>query len=221
MPMVKAKIGTTIYDVIDYDTFRSNPDSFGYASYTAIRQGDTIYPVRSKTDMQPGFYPGGPMDFFKDPSPEQTEMYGVQNVINFSDAKTLREVIAAQQKLNNAERTILTTVNNVFYPIISSHDTPEMAGLKEAIQKKNIDLDSYGPRFGPNYNNDKRLLHKSSITFGKLRTIMDALDMKGTLILEDSASDVPNPIGEKIVVQLNGAAVESEDMDGPESESMG
>ena len=102
----------------------------------------------------------------------------------------------------NEERTILTTIDNVFAPEIYNNDTPEMKAMKQAILDKHIDLDKYEPRFGPNYNNDKRLLKKSSITFGKLRSICDALDMKVTMTIEDSSPDVPNPIGRSITVDL-------------------
>lgn len=53
-----------------------------------------------------------------------------------------------------------------------------------------------------NFNNDKRLIKKSSITFGKLRNICNALDIKATLTLEDKDDEVPNPMKTKINVCL-------------------
>lgn len=203
MSLEKAKIGDAIYDVISIDEFYRDPNVYG--AYTAIKGGDGyIYPIRTKTDNRPGFYPTGGLDFFKPPTFNESTTYSEQNVINFHDASTLREVIQTQQRLASAERSILTTIDNVFAPEIGANDTPEMMALKQAIIDKHIDLDKYEPRFGPNYNNDKRLLKKGSITFGKMRTIADALDMQITITIEDANPNVPNPIGRVITAKLTG-----------------
>lgn len=203
MSLEKAKIEDVIYDVISLDEFYQNPN--GWNSYTAIKGDDGyIYPIRTRTDSRPGFYPTGALDFFKPPSYGEANTYSQQNVINFRDATNLREIIMTQQRLERAERTVLTTIDNVFIPEISENDTPEMKALKEAVVEKHIDLDKYEPRFGPNYNNDKRLLKKKSITFGKLRSICNALDIKASITIEDASGDVPNPIGRSITVELTG-----------------
>ena len=111
----------------------------------------------------------------------------------------------------SAERSILTTIDNVFAPDITENDTPEMKAIKQAILDKHIDLDKYEPRFGPNYNNDKRLLKKNSITFGKLRSICNALDIKASITIEDAGPDVPNPIGRVITAELTGNAMSIEE----------
>lgn len=207
MSLEKAKIGDAIYDVIDIDEYYKNPTAYSN-SYTAIKGGDGyVYPIRSKTDTRPGFYPTGGFDFFKSPIGQECQMYTQQNIINFHDATTLREVIQTQQKLMSEERSILTSIDNVFAPDISENDTPEMKAIKQAILDKHIDLDKYESRFGPNYNNDKRLLKKNSITFGKLRSICDALDIKASITIEDAAPDVPNPIGRIISADLTGCGV--------------
>ena len=203
MSFEKAKINDAIYDVIDIEEYYKNPSAYG--SYTAINGRDGfIYPIRTKTDTRPGFYPTGGLDFFKQPVGGEVNVYTQQNVINFKDATSLREIIQTQQKLESEERTILTTIDNVFAPEITNGDTPEMRALKQAVLDKHIDLDKYESRFGPNYNNDKRLLKKNSITFGKLRSIADALDIKVSMTIEDAAPDVPNPIGRAITVDLTG-----------------
>lgn len=214
MSLEKAKIGDVIYDVIPLEEYYREPTAYG--SYTAINGNDGfIYPIRTKTDNRPGFYPTGGLDFFKMPTPGESSFYSQQNVINFEEAASLREVIICQQKLMNAERSILTTIDNVFTPEINENDTPEMKAIKQAIIDKHIDLDKYEPRFGPNYNNDKRLLKKKNITFGKLRSICDALDIKASIVIEDSAPDVPNPIGRVITAELTGTGM-SIDEDGDE-----
>lgn len=212
MSLEKAKIGDAIYDVISLDEFYRDPSAYG--SYTAVKGDDGyIYPIRTRTDSRPGFYPTGGLDFFKAPTFGEANMYTQQNIINFKEASGLRDVIICQQRLMSAERSILTTIDSVFTPEIGENDTPEMKAMKQAIIDKHIDLDKYEPRFGPNYNNDKRLLKKKNITFGKLRSICDALDMKATLVLEDAAPDVPNPIGRTITAELTGTGM-SIDEDG-------
>ena len=212
MSLEKAKIADAIYDVIGLDEYYSNPSA--YNSYTAIKGKDGyVYPIRSKTDTRPGFYPTGGFDFFKSPMGQECQMYTQQNIINFHDATTLREVIQTQQKLMSEERSILTTIDNVFAPEILVNDTPEMKVLKQAIRDKHIDLDKYEPRFGPNYNNDKRLLKKNNITFGKLRSICDALDMKASIVIEDTSPDVPNPIGRTISADITSSSATIEEGD--------
>ena len=217
MSLQKAKIEDTIYDVISIEEYYSNPSLYG--AYTAIDGGDgMIYPVRNKTDSRPGFYPTGGLDFFKVPSPKESNTYTRQNIIDFSSATGLRDVIRCQQRLMSEERSILTTIDSVFAPEIGENDTPEMKALKTAINEKHIDLDKYEPRFGPNYNNDKRLLRKGSVTFGKLRSICDALDIKATLIIEDSDPNVPNPIGRVITAEITGTDMNIEDDNNKEEE---
>ena len=210
MSLEKAKIGDVIYDVIKLEDFYNDPSICG--PYSAIKGNDGyVYPIRTKTDSRPGFYPTGGLDFFKPPTTGESHIYTQQNIINFEEATGLREIIKCQQKLANAERSILTTIDNVFAPEIGENDTPEMKAMKQAIIDKHIDLDKYEPRFGPNYNNDKRLLKKGSITFGKLRDISNALDMKVSIVIEDASPDVPNPIGRVIISELTGAGATLEE----------
>lgn len=210
MSLEKAKIGEAIYDVIDIEEYYRDPSVYG--SFTAIKGNDGyVYPIRSKTDYRPGFYPTGGLDFFKMPAGGEASVYSQQNIIDFHNATSLKEIIQAQQKLANEERSILTTIDNVFAPEIGDEDTPEMRAMKQAVLDKHIDLDKYESRFGPNYNNDKRLMKKSSITFGKLRSIANALDMKISMTIEDAAPDVPNPIGRVIAVDLTSGGTASID----------
>lgn len=214
MSLEKAKIGDAIFDVISTEEYYRDPSA--YNSFTAIKGNDGyVYPIRSKSDNRPGFYPTGGMDFFKIPTVGESSIYTQQNIINFEEATGLREVIQCQQKLLSAERSILTTIDNVFAPEIHENDTPEMKAMKQAIIDKHIDLDKYESRFGPNYNNDKRLLKKNSITFGKMRDISNALDIKVSIVIEDAAPDVPNPIGRVITAELTGSGMSIEE-DGDE-----
>ena len=214
MSLEKAKIDGAIYDVISREEYVKNPQLYTN-EYVAIKGNDGfIYPVRSRTDNRPGYYDNTAFFFFKQPDRDEYQTYSSQNVINFKNAETLRDIIKTQQKLVSEERTILTTIDNVFAPDIGENDTPEMKATKQAILDKHIDLDKYEPRFGPNYNNDKRLLKKGRITFDKLRAIADALDIKATLTLEDKNADVPNPIGRVITVDITESSASIEDDEG-------
>ena len=200
----KAKIGDVIYDVVTYDEYIRNQEYYDPA-YTAIKHTDGyLYPIRKNGDYRPGLYDYGCMAFFIQPTGSDTGVYSQQCMIDFDKAETFREIIQCQQRLASEERSILTTINNQYVPEIGENDTPEMQALKQSITDKHIDLDKYEHRFGPNYNNDKRLLKKDSITFGKLRTVCNALDIKASLTLEDANPEVPNPIGRSITVDLTG-----------------
>lgn len=217
MSLEKAKIDGAIYDVISREEYVKNPQLYD-SQYVAIKGNDGfIYPIRSRTDNRPGYYTNDAFFFYKQPAVDEYQTYSSQNIINFKNAETLRDIIKTQQKLVSEERTILTTIDNVFAPDIGENDTPEMKATKQAILDKHIDLDKYEPRFGPNYNNDKRLLKKGRITFDKLRAIADALDIKATLTLEDKNPDVPNPIGRVITVDITESTASIED-DGTEYE---
>ena len=213
MSIRKAKIEDTIYDVITVQEYDSNP-SFYKSGPTAIDGGDGyLYPVRNNPrDTRPGFIDEGYIQFFNSPQGRECPIYSAKNIIDFSKASCIKDVIESQTKLANAERAILTNIDNVFVPPVSADDTPEMSLLKRAIIDKEIDIDKYEPRFGPNYNNDKRLIKKNSITFGKLRNICNALDIKATLIMENKDPNVPNPMKEKIEICLtNGFEDDSEE----------
>lgn len=210
----KCKIESKIYDLASYDEYAEHPENF-QSGYSAILEGDTIYPVRGKTDTRPGLYNCGPAVQFVPPGTEDAETYSSENIIDFDNVKSLQDVMAKQDALRGAERTILTTIDNLFITEINQDDSPEMKGLKEAINLKQIDIDKYAQRFGDNFNNDKRLLRKDSITMSKMKSMMNILDMKGTLIIEDKSDDVPNPIGKRIVVEItNGEDKDNDDTEG-------
>lgn len=206
--IVKARIEETIYDVISYSEFKRNRDVYiRYSKNIAIDNGSGyILPIRSVTDARPGFYPGesAEKDKFILPDELHKDSFSVSNIINFSEAKNLREVIEAQDKLNKAERSILTTVDNITVPEVDENDTPFMKAIKTAIVNKHIDLDKYAYRFGNNYPNDKRLLKKDDMTLLKGISYANCLDFDIYAIIKDNSEDVPNPIGSPIVVKLTG-----------------
>ena len=206
----KAKIGDAIYDVVSREEYEANRSIYG--PYTAVfGPNGLLYPIRKPNDYRPGYYPDDLISTYVCPIGAESSAYSVQTIIKFSEASTMKEIIESQQKLASAERSILTTVDNVFAPEIGENDTPEMKALKQAICDKHIDLDSYEARFGPNYNNDKRLLKKERITFDKLRAICDSLDIKASITLSDAYEDTPNPIGRSISMDITGVGTGYDD----------
>lgn len=200
----KAKIQDKILDIVDPYDYLRNPHKYSYG-YNAIVDQGTVYPIRGKNDTRPGFYPGPVISKFVEPDDSEKADYSAENIIDFDNVDSIKEVMRIQNKLKNAERSILTSTDNIFAPRIDPNDYPEMVGLKEAVTAKNIDLDKYEQRFGMNFNNDKRLFNKNSITMGKLKTMFEALDMKATLVIEDREEGIPNPMGKKIIVDLTGS----------------
>ena len=224
MSLIKKVIDNVMYDVVSHDEYMTNPGLYNQFTAVDMKEEGFILPIRTSgfngevgSVNLPGMYPCPKMGmtFYEKPvSQSDIEAYSnSSNMIDFRAAEDMRGYIQTKQRLASAERSILTSIDNVFMPEISENDTPEMIALKQAILDKHIDLDKYEPRFGPNYNNDKRLLKKNSITFGKLRAICDALDMKATIIFEDANPEVPNPIGRTITAELTGEGmtIEGED----------
>ena len=198
----RIQIDSKFLEVVPFDKYIENGQLYDPGT-TAIQGEQYVYPVRSRTDTRPGMYKYGEFYKFVDPQDDiDKEAYSVDNIIDFQNQTNIRGIIEQQNAMRDAERIILTTPDNIFVPNIKQDDSPVMKGLKTAVINKHIDLDKYGPRFGVNYNNDKRLFNNSTISLAKLEKIGKALDMKLTLVIEDANEDIPNPMGEKVVVEL-------------------
>lgn len=200
MNVKKARIGQKIYDIIDLDVY--NLIDTNIYGPCAVEFNNHIYPERARGDKSPGIYKEDWGSYLIHPQ-DDDGTYSSDNIINFSDTENIKELIEKSNKLKDLERDILTSPDNIFIPKISSRDEPVMRGLKEAVIAKNIDIYKYAPRFGANFQNDRRLFNNTSITLSKMTSFLNNLDMKGTLIIEDAAPNVPNPIGYKIVIDLN------------------
>lgn len=213
----KVKINQTIYDVCtleDYQHQEQNGTEY-LPNYTAIIDGDYLYPVlNGSNNVGPGVLVGSQISIFRKPNPEQEEQYRRENMIRFDNVKDMATMIDRLDAVKKLESEVLTSVDNIFAPKIQPSDTPEMVALKTAVIKKHIDLDKYEPRFGSNYNNDKRLFNKQDISIKMMKRLANALDMDITLTITD-APNAPNPIGETIVVKLTdrNSVIESEDME--------
>lgn len=206
----KATVEDCLYDVISEEEYKKNRDIYDKSGGNiAIEHNGFILPIRSsQSDMRPGYYAGSdktePRFTMPTTESEVSAYSAINHLIDFSKAKNLRDIIDAQDKLRKSERSILTTADNITIPEIKDDDTPFMKAIKTCILKKGIDLDKYGYRFGNNYPNDKRLLRKPDMTLQKGITYANCLDFDMYLIIKDNNPDVPNPIGETIIVRLTG-----------------
>lgn len=201
--MKKGRINDKIVDVVNLGEYVENKDLYD-PEYTAIERDGMLFPVRGRrVDFnKPGYYTDGCIGFYIQPK-KNPEDYSCNNIIDFSACNNMRELIEKSTALKDMHREILTNPDNIFVPRIDENDDEEMKALKQAIIYKNIDLDKYKMRFGKDFNNDKKKFNEPSITFKKLKSFADKFDMKLTLIIEDKEGDIPNPMGRKIVVNLN------------------
>lgn len=136
------------------------------------------------------------------------------NVRDMSDVKTIVDLIEADKKYKEEEFSRLSAGKENTQFFIGTGDAPETAIFKQAINSKNIDFDLYRDKIGKTYPNDKRMLAKSrsiddpnpantgAITLPKMRDIGKALDMKIYLIIDNTASDVVNPISSPLMVDV-------------------
>lgn len=201
--MIKAKAGGMLIDIVSSkEVAIATSDD---ANRIGVIVGNTIYPLRSKTDDRPGVYPMNKyISLLRNPNEYEVNSYEVtdKNIIDFSNSKSIQDIINAKNKYLQMESTILTSADNITTPIDHPDDSSEMWALKEAIRCKHIDINKYEQRFGPNFNNDRRLLDKNTITLSKLKTMANALDMDISLTIKDKPGNIPNPIGKVITVSV-------------------
>lgn len=208
--MKKVPIKKQIYDVISEDEYarrvKLNPSiTKELANETAIERDGYVYPLNSVSspDVVGVANEGIALRYSKPKTEEEKKIYSKDNIIDFDNTSNLREMIEKQAKLERAEKNILLSTGNIYTPLTKEEDTPEFALLKNAIRKKQIDIEAYKPRFGSDFSNNLRLVSTgNSITFNKLKTIASALDIEAELILRDKKG-AANPIGQELHTILN------------------
>ena len=201
----KMRIGDKICDVTSLEEFTKFRDAF-IPQYTAIHDPETglVLPIKNRYEEGPGIVVGNGISYVEEPDEDEREIYLDSQVIDFDNTKNIHDLMEKQHIVRTLERDILTSPDNIFTPKIFDDDSPEMKALKTAVLDKHIDLDKYEPRFGSNYNNDKRLFNKNTISLSMMKRLCEALDIEATLILTDKSEDVPNPMGRTIEVKLTG-----------------
>ena len=207
----KMRIGDRIYDVTTLEEYTQFKDAY-IPQYTAIHDpySGFVLPIKNRYDKGPGIVIGSGVSYIEEPEEEEMEDYLDKAIIDFDNSKSIHDMMEKQRIVRTLERDILTSPDNIFTPKIFDDDSPEMKALKTAVLDKHIDLDKYEPRFGSNYNNDKRLFNKNTISLSMMKRMCEALDIEATLILTDKSDDVPNPMGRTIEVKLTGGVPNDE-----------
>lgn len=210
--MKKISIGNKIYDVIDEKEYirRLHYDkemAAELASDTAVDPGDGyVYPVVGRySENNMGVTDYGPILRYSNPEgfPNKEE-YKTENIIDFDKPQSggFKERIQQIAKLEEAERNVLISKDNIYNVAVRDTDTAEMQIFKTALNKKNIDILAYKPRFLSDYSNDVRVIQGDSITFGKLKKLATIFDMDITMTIKDKPGAV-NPIGEELTAKIN------------------
>ena len=220
MNLKRAKVDGKMCDIIDLDELHENISLYktGYVGIQ-VEKDNEQYVLPYKQSIQytqdinkPGVYPLGNVGEVV-VLPEDDIDYYQPEIIDFSDTKSIEEYITKQGRLKNIEKEILTTQDNIFKPPVGENDTAEMKALKLAIAQKNIDIDKYASRFGENFPNDKRKMKDDKISLLLLKRIGEALDMNIQIKISDANPNVPNPMGNPIVVQLTTPNESTEEME--------
>ena len=158
----------------------------------------------SESVVTPGVYPVGPLNVYKYPKGQDITKYKKSNVnvVNFSNNDSLEEVLTKQDSLRNFSEPWVTSTDNTTVCHINEDDQPEMVAIKSALNAKHVDFDSYAPRFGVNFPNNKRHLNNNSATLKFIKTFCDCLDLDAELTLKDKNPNVPNPMNKVIHISL-------------------
>lgn len=204
MDYKKASVDGKIRDVIDYSELpKINTNNY---DNLAVLHNGVIYPERNpNVEISPGLYVYEWGTILHEPTEEQLPEYLAENKLIDFKANNIRELIEKSDRLKEAENTLLVCTDPegiTTYPI-GNNDSPEMVAVKSAINAKRIDIKKYQARWDT-YANDIRLLNKESLSLAKLKTFAKNLDMKVSIVVEDKAPNVPNPIGDKIVIDIVG-----------------
>lgn len=204
MDYKKASVDGKIRDVIDYSELpKINTNNY---DNLAVLHNGVIYPERNpNVEISPGLYVYEWGTILHEPTEEQLPEYLAENKLIDFKANNIRELIEKSDRLKEAENTLLVCTDPegiTTYPI-GNNDSPEMVAVKSAINAKHIDIKKYQARWDT-YANDIRLLNKERLSLAKLKTFAKNLDMKVSIVVEDKAPNVPNPIGDKIVIDIVG-----------------
>lgn len=137
---------------------------------------------------------------------EDKEKYSVKRIVNFSSSSSFKDVLDSVYKIKEEKNAGLTIVNDCLHLDIYDEDTPELRVIKQAINDKHIDPDSYKNKFpsSSDFNNDMRALkspNNHSISFFKAKRILNSFDIDGEFIIRDK-KDAVNPIGKEYCIKL-------------------
>jgi hypothetical protein len=137
---------------------------------------------------------------------DEKKEYSIKNIVNFGTSDSFQTILDNVYKIKQEKNAGLSVVNDCLSLEISDDDAPELRAIKQAINDKHIDADSYRSKFPSisDYNNDMRALKSNTnhtISFFKAKRILDSFDMEGVFIIKDK-KDACNPTGKEYTVVL-------------------
>ena len=190
-------------------TRRKSFDDADILKNTCIQQNDTLFPVmnvpiRGRLAPYAVSYTGYTRYYNKD---NNDKYKAKDNVIDFSNVESNKELIEKQNELRNAEITILTASNSENYtPVYSEEDSPALTLVKQCLEAKKTSLDNYKGRFDSNcdFNNTIRLVtstNNHSISIQKIKTIGEKFDINFKISAEDLPNS-PNPMGSRFEKEI-------------------
>ena len=184
----------------------------GSAAIEKEKDGTKYYlPIRSSVEDGPGVYPvGNVMTITKYPEKGDNTYSDKSKLVDFSDSKSMKDIMDKQNKFRDLEYEMLCTPGDVLVAPYLPDDTPMMRGFKEAINAKGIVPSNYKERMGANYSNDIRKVKENDITIKMASRMARTLDEEIIMIIRDKSPDVANPIGREIVVNITGGNDDSE-----------
>lgn len=206
-----------MYNLMSYEEYvKQNPEyvAYGNAIVEEYKGKKIVLPIRGKYGVNPttpGIYNAGCIDFVVYPTEDQEDQYIPNDIISISNTTPMKEMLERKDIIAKLDEPWITSPDNITTFQIMEEDKPEMICLKTALNKKNIDIDKYAPRFGPNFPNDKRQLKNNSATLNIIKRFCEFMDMEALLTLRDKNPDVPNPIGEEITVSLSDTVEDDEE----------
>lgn len=195
--MKKINMGSKMMEVIDEQEYeRLSRLENTNINDTCIEMNGLVLPIQKRYDgSTPGVFDAGVC--FKVTKPENEDGYTSKNVINFDNAKDFAGVIETHDKYRRCEEAILTTKDNISKVIIKETNQPELVMVKEMINAKGIDMESYGTRLGPDKDNVFRLVkdkNNDNITLNRSKTLCEIFDCRLIMRIEDKPGAV-NPMG--------------------------
>ena len=208
----KGVLNKNVYDILTPEEYlryknieNSNLDNL--AVKVTYNDEEIVLPVitdrqYSDNTVTPGVYPVGPINIYKYPKPQDVNKYKPTKMIEFTNNDTMEQLLSKKEVLNSfTEPWVTSTDNTTICPIVDD-DQPEMIAIKSALNAKRVDFDSYAPRFGVNFPNNKRQLKNNSATLKFIKTFCDALDLDAELTIKDKAGKIANPMNKVIHVSL-------------------
>lgn len=214
MDIKKAVLQNKTLDVVSMSEFgRLIDNNAPFLRDVCVEIGDYVYPYKespkSKRDVCITNF--GPLITWQEPTTEEDkEAYSANNIVDLSpkNTKSLVDNIRAADKIKSLESTRLAKISNILTLPINEEDSEELVAIKQAINAKGIDSDSYKAKFPSesDFNNDMRALKSAAnnnISFFKAKRVLNAFDIDMELIIKDKP-DAVNPIGEEIRVSLTG-----------------